>query len=143
MGKPSKRPGRNVRDLHARIRESADRLRLSPRLGVRDVHDFPELAELMQAARQAVESAMPTGFDFHGRRYYLRVRLAALFDLFDGPAAVCTSSSRMRSARASRRRCWASRRQRLAAAQPMPASRPRAAATARAAAVTPGPAPAA
>lgn len=87
MGKRSKRPGRAARDVHAAIREQAERLRSAPAPGIRDADDVPEVAGLLGAARQAVESGIPRSIVYFGRPYYLRVRLALQVDVFDSPAA--------------------------------------------------------
>lgn len=87
MGKRSKRPGRVARDLHAAIRAAAESLSKAPTFGVRDADEVPEVAELLAAARKAIEATIPTAFDFHGRRYYLRARLALQLDVFDVPGA--------------------------------------------------------
>lgn len=87
MGKPSKRPGRAARDVHALIREEAERLHQAPRFGVRDADDLPAVAGLLHAARQAVESAVPSAFEYAGRRYYLRACLAVQLSVFDAPGA--------------------------------------------------------
>ena len=87
MGKPSKRPGRAARDIHATIRATADELRARPTFGVQPADELPELAELLESARAAVADTVPKCFDFHGRRYYLRVRLAFQYDIFDMPGA--------------------------------------------------------
>lgn len=87
MGKPSKRPGRAARDVHALIREEAERLRQAPGFGMCDAEALPAVAGLLNAARQAVETAVPAAFDYAGRRYYLRACLAAQLDVFDAPGA--------------------------------------------------------
>lgn len=87
MGKRSKRPGRAARDVHAAIREQAERLHAAPAPGIRDAEELPEVAGLLGAARQAVESSIPRSFVHFGRLYYLRVRLALQVDVFDSPAA--------------------------------------------------------
>lgn len=87
MGKRSKRPGRAAPDLHASIRATAERLSSAPAFGVRDADEVPEVAELLTAARKAIEGAIPKDFEFHGRRYYLRARLALQLDVFDVPGA--------------------------------------------------------
>lgn len=96
MGKRSKRPGRESRDIHDAIREAAELVRRRPAGGMSDAAELPALAALMDAARDAIDARVPSGFEFHGRRYYLRSRLAVQFDIFDGPAAavplVCGAS---------------------------------------------------
>ena len=87
MGKRSKRPGRAARDLHAAIREAAAQLNGAKTFSMRDADELPEVAELLAEARKAIEAAIPTGFEFHGRRYYLRSRLALQLDVFDAPGA--------------------------------------------------------
>ncbi len=88
MGKASKRPGRAARDIHAAIRAAADAVRSMPAGGASDADTWPELAELLAQARAAVESATPAGFEFHGRRYFLRVALVGVhIEVFDHPAA--------------------------------------------------------
>ena len=87
MGKRSKRPGRSAPDLHTIIRDAAERLSRARAFGVRDADEVPEVAELLNAARRAIEATIPAAFDFHGRRYYLRARLALQLDVFDVPSA--------------------------------------------------------
>lgn len=87
MGKRSKRPNRTAQDLHATIREAAERFNKAPVFGVRGADESPEVAELVAAARTAIEATMPTAFEFHGRRYFLRVRLGLQLDIFDTPGA--------------------------------------------------------
>ncbi|MBN8508533.1 MAG: hypothetical protein J0L57_07975 [Burkholderiales bacterium] len=85
MGKQSKRPAREARDVHAAIRTAAETLKASGRSGFRDAAEFPEIAALLHAAREAVAAGVPR-FVFHrGRNYWLRVRLAAAFDIFAAP----------------------------------------------------------
>lgn len=86
MSKPPKRPGRADRDIHAAIKSAAESLRRAPAFGVREADEGTELGDLLAAARAAVEGAVPSGFEFHGRRYFLRVRLALWLDVFDTPA---------------------------------------------------------
>lgn len=87
MGKPSKRPGRAARDVHALIRDEAERLRQAPEFGIRDAEELPAVAGLLHAARQAIESAVPSAFWHEGRRYYLRAALAVQLNVFDAPGA--------------------------------------------------------
>lgn len=87
MGKRSKRPGRAARDVHAVIREQAERLKSAAQAGMRDPDDMPEVAALLAASRAAVESSVPSAVVFEGRRYFLRVRLALQLDVFDSPGA--------------------------------------------------------
>jgi hypothetical protein len=87
MGKASKRPGRVARDVHDRIRAEAEALSRAPRFGVREPDGLPGVAGLLTAAREAVEAAMPSAFDYEGRRYFLRARLAIQVDVFDTPGA--------------------------------------------------------
>lgn len=87
MGKTSRRPGRAARDIHAAIRATADRLKGVAHVGVCDAADFPEVAELLHACREAVAAGVPRYVNFKGRPYWLRVRLVAGFDVFDTPTA--------------------------------------------------------
>lgn len=87
MGKASKRPGRASRDIHATVREHAERLKAAPQFGTRDADELPEVAALLVASREAVERSVPAAVVFEGRRYYLRVRLAMQLDVFDSPGA--------------------------------------------------------
>ncbi|MBL8328718.1 MAG: hypothetical protein JNJ71_07675 [Rubrivivax sp.] len=87
MGKPSRRPGRAARNVHAQIREEANQLRQAPRSGVRDAEELPAVAGLMVCARRAVESAVPSTIEYEGRRYFIRVHLAVQIDIFDTPGA--------------------------------------------------------
>lgn len=86
MGKRSRRAGRAARDVHAAILAAAEALKAAPTFGVRDAEEVPELAELLHAARAAVQRSVPSAFEFEGRRYWLRVRLATQLDVFDSPA---------------------------------------------------------
>lgn len=85
MGKTSKRPARAARDVHATIRTAAEALNASGRTGFRDAAEFPELAELLHAARDAVAAGVPRFVVHLGRPYWLRVRLVAGFDIFAAP----------------------------------------------------------
>jgi hypothetical protein len=87
MGKPSKRPGRAARDVHALIREEAAQLRQAPAFGIRDAAELPAVAELLAAVRRAIESGVPSAVEHHGRRYYVRASLAMQVDVFDAPGA--------------------------------------------------------
>lgn len=87
MGKQSKRPGRAARDIHASIRADAEALKHTGRIGVRSSAEFPELDELLHAARDAVAAAVPSSIVFEGRKYWLRVVLEAVqISIFSGPA---------------------------------------------------------
>ena len=85
MGKPSKRAGREARDVHEAIRADAESLKGAARFGMRDADEFPELAELMHAGREAVAAAVPGSLVFKGRTYWLRARLAVQLDIFAAP----------------------------------------------------------
>ena len=87
MGKRSKRPGRQSGDVHASIRAEAEVLRSAPRFGFRSAEGAPAVSGLLAAARASVEAAVPSEFDYEGRRYFLRVRLALQLDVFDEPGA--------------------------------------------------------
>lgn len=87
MGKRSKRPGRAARDVHAVIREQAAHLKATPGLQISDADDYPEAGALLHAARQRVESSIPSAVHFKGRRYWIRVRLALQLEVFDAPGA--------------------------------------------------------
>lgn len=87
MGKQSKRAGRAARDVHAAVRTAAEFLKSTGRTGVRDANEFPEVAELLHACREEVAKGVPRTIVFAGRTYWLRVRLAAIFDVFDTAAA--------------------------------------------------------
>lgn len=49
--------------------------------------DYPALNALLNAARAAVDANLPGAYEFKGRRYYLRCRLAVELEVFDEPAA--------------------------------------------------------
>lgn len=85
MGKRSRRPAREARDVHMAIRAAAESLKTSERCGFRDASELPEISDLLHAARDAVASGVPRSLVFHGRQYWLRVRLAAQFDIFAAP----------------------------------------------------------
>lgn len=87
MSKPSKRPGRAARDVHAVIREQAETLNRMPQFGMRDAESLPEVAALLAASRECIERSVPAAVVFEGRRYYLRVRMALQLDVFDAPGA--------------------------------------------------------
>jgi hypothetical protein len=87
MSKPSKRPQREDRDIHAAIREAAATLAAAPRLGLRNAAEFPEVAELLAACRDAVAAGVPRFVLFRGRNYWLRARVAVDVDIFDSPTA--------------------------------------------------------
>jgi len=65
MGKPSKRPGREACDVHAAIRKAAAAVKHSGHTGLRDAGEYPELAELLHACREAVAAGEP-GHDSEG-----------------------------------------------------------------------------
>lgn len=89
MGKRSKRSARVDRDIHAAIRSAAAQLAAVPMPGMSsDLSAYPDLEELLEAASMAVEAAVPTSFAFHGRRYFLRARVATQIEIFDGPGSV-------------------------------------------------------
>lgn len=73
--------------IHQIIRREALRLRSLPPGGYSLPNQVPELAALLQAALTAVEGSTPAGFEFYGRRYFLRVRMAVQLEVFDEPAA--------------------------------------------------------
>ena len=81
MGKPSKRPGRAARDVHALIAEQAAAIRHAPP-GLTDASEFPEIDALLHAGREAVAAGVPRFVFFKGRNYWLRVRLAVQLDVF-------------------------------------------------------------
>lgn len=85
MGKQSKRPAREARDVHAAILAAAERLKSSGRTGFREAAEFPDVAALLYAIRDAVAEGVPRSVVFEGRRYWLRVRLAVQIDVFASP----------------------------------------------------------
>ena len=87
MGKPSKRPGRESRDIHAAIRDEAAYVRSLPTGGESDAETWPALAELLTACRAQITGDVQRTIEFKGRRYYLTVRLAMSIDIFDSPGA--------------------------------------------------------
>ncbi len=87
MSKPSKRPARESRDVHAAIREAAAQLKAAPVLGVRDADAFPEVSALLSACREAIEAGVPRFVLFRGRNYWLRASVACQLDLYDSPTA--------------------------------------------------------
>jgi len=93
------KPAGDALDIHAAIRATAERLRERKAFGLRDANELPELAELIDAACAAVAGAVPKAFDFHGRPYYLRVRLALQLEVFAAPGdaepLVCGASFSM------------------------------------------------
>lgn len=85
MGKQSKRPGRADRDVHEAIRADAQALKTSQHFGLRDSDEFPELAALLHAGREAVAAGVPRFVCHKGRNYWLRVRLAVQLEVFAQP----------------------------------------------------------
>lgn len=85
MGKQSKRPGRAARNIHERIKATADGLKAAPGFGVRDADELPELAALLDAGKAAIAAAVPRSFVFEGRTYWLRCCLAVQIDIFSEP----------------------------------------------------------
>lgn len=85
MGKKSKRPARAARDVHAIIRADAEALKATAESGVYDAEQFPELAALLHAGREAVSAGVPRTMLYKGRNYWLRVRLAVQLDVFAQP----------------------------------------------------------
>lgn len=85
MSKKGKRPGRVERDVHAAIAEEAARLRIGEASRVSGSSEFPESTALLNAAREAISANVPRFLSYRGRRYWLRVRLLAQFDVFAGP----------------------------------------------------------
>lgn len=86
MGKKSKRPGREARDVHATIRATAEALKSTGRTRVHMAAKFPELEALLTAASDAVFAAVPSTFEHEGRKYWLRVTLGMGLQVFAGPA---------------------------------------------------------
>jgi hypothetical protein len=76
-----------ARDIHARIKEQAERLASAPRPGIRDPDELPEIKALLVAAHDAITRALPSAFQFAGRTYWLSSRLACELYVFDEPAA--------------------------------------------------------
>jgi hypothetical protein len=91
MGKRSKRPGRDARDVHAIIREQAETLNRRPPGTYAMPADVPEVAALVLAAIRTIEAAMqaatPSTVAFEGRTYWLQVETMAKLDVFDSPGA--------------------------------------------------------
>lgn len=85
MSKRSKRPGREARDVHAAILAAAQALKSSGRVGIRDASEFPEVAALLNAARDAIAAQVPQSLVFEGRRYWLSSRLMVQIDVFAAP----------------------------------------------------------
>jgi hypothetical protein len=85
MGKQSKRPARAAREIHERIREAAEAMRRSPTFQMRDADEYPEVAALMTACREAVEASVPKSVVFEGRTYWLSVSLNLMLDIFGAP----------------------------------------------------------
>lgn len=91
MGKRSKRPGRDARDVHAIIREQAETLKRGPPGARAMPADVPEVAALVLAAIRNFEAAMqaatPSTVVFEGRTYWLQVEAMAKLEVFDSPGA--------------------------------------------------------
>ena len=85
MGKKSKRPARAARDVHSIIRADAEALKATTTSGVYDADQFPELAALLHAGREAISAGVPRFVLYKGRNYWLRVRLAVQLDVFAQP----------------------------------------------------------
>ena len=86
-GAPAAEADKPPHPIHEAIRREAERIRSLPRGGYSLAHEVPELAALLNAARGAVDASMPAGFEFFGRHYFLRCRLAVQLEVFDEPAA--------------------------------------------------------
>ena len=87
MSKPSKRPAREAREVHAAIREAAAQLKAAPAPGFRDAGTFPEVSALLSACREAIAAGVPRFVLFRGRNYWLRAAVAVQVDIFDSPTA--------------------------------------------------------
>ena len=85
MSKPSMRPGRKARNVHERIREAAEGFRRAPAPAVTDADEYPEVAALMTACRQAVEASIPKRVVFEGRTYWLSAALNLILDVYAAP----------------------------------------------------------
>lgn len=77
MSKRTRRPARSNRDIHQAIRDAAIEVRSMPEEGFAPVASV-ELADLLRAALQAVESAAPSTLEHHGKTYRIRTQLAKL-----------------------------------------------------------------
>ena len=91
MGKHTKRPGREARDVHAVIRVQAAALKRFPPGQYLIPADMPELNALVLTAVQtfdaAARAAVPSVAVFEGRTYWLRVAMLAKVEVFDSPGA--------------------------------------------------------
>lgn len=85
MGKRSKRPGRATRDVHERIRETADTLHRAPHFRVRDAAELPDVQALMTATMRQIEDAIPASVTFEGVTYWIRCELAARLAIYGEP----------------------------------------------------------
>ncbi len=84
-GKRSKRPAREARDVHAAILAAAQTLKSRACVGICDGSEFPEVAALLHAARDAIAASVPQSVVFEGRRYWVRSRVMAQIDVFAAP----------------------------------------------------------
>lgn len=85
MGKRSRRPAREARDVHAAILAAGEALKSGGRVGIRSGDEFPEVSELLHAIRDAIAASVPRSVVFEGRRYWPRVCLAVQIDVFAAP----------------------------------------------------------
>lgn len=66
-----------AQDVHERIRLEAEAVR-ADRLSIFAApRKYPALLALLESAMQAVESSIPVSVDHEGRRYWVRLRIAA------------------------------------------------------------------
>ena len=79
----------NPTELHAQITADAAEATAQARKGGPIPHsEFPSLAALIEGAADAIQAALPTRFDHHGRSYRLQVEVQlARVAIFDGMAA--------------------------------------------------------
>lgn len=91
MGKQSKRPSRAARDIHATIRADAEALKAGERFGVRYADEFPGLAALLDAGREATR--LPHRGDLTYRTSFNRTRAVELGSLRASPSITTLSRS--------------------------------------------------
>ena len=79
----------NPTELHAQITADAAEATAQARKGGPIPHsEFPSLAALIEGAADAIQAALPTRYDHHGKTYRLRVEVQlARVAIFDGMAA--------------------------------------------------------
>lgn len=85
MSDAAKQTGSAGADVHGRIRAESERLKAAAVFGFHQPQDVPELSALLNAGFDAVAQAVPKRFDYEGRAYWIRCRLAVQLDIYEEP----------------------------------------------------------